>query len=183
VFYLNLKMMGLISVAAGSSLVLTLVLGIGFVFFLRGAGKPRPEEHHYWSADPVDQVGSQMQEYLHNRAYRLIARDDQGFATFSGRTQASWGLTLFLTGLTAVGLGSLSLLLVVWKPELGSFPWMLVVFAPLAGQSYQQKSRREELIRVRIEDHERGGSGIQIRGERDELKTLASYLKLESKNV
>lgn len=175
--------MELISVAGSSSLLLTLVLGIGFVFFLRGAGNPHPEERRYLSSDPVDTVGSKTRDYLQKRAYRLLTLDEQGFATFSGQTQASWALTVFLTGLTAVGLAGLSLLLIVWKPELRSFPWMLVLFAPLAGQSYHRNSVREEVIRIRIIENETGGSDIQIRGERDELKALASYLRFAPHHV
>ncbi len=163
-----------------STLVMTGLLGIGLFFFLRASGKDRTETRAYRSSESLEGLGAQVQAYFRSRSYQLVETDPQGIATFRGQGQPSLFLTVFLTGLAALGLACLAVVIVISQPGWTPYPWVLIGGAPLAGIYYRSRNRREEQVRVRLEQPEESAAvELKISGHRDELDGLEAVLPLE----
>ena len=182
-----------------STLFLTVLLAIGLFFFIRASTKDRIEELRCFVADPEDDnLRDRLRTYFASRAYRVIATDpDRNSVTFEGWVRPSVGLAVFLTGLAAVGLLCLGLVVALTLPQLGPWPLGGAAIAPVAGWFYWQRSGRLEQVQLRIEaaqqtnpaaqqaeetlepQTEAGGELVAI-AHRDELAALRSFLNLPS---
>lgn len=163
-----------------STLVMTGLLGIGLFFFLRASGKDRTETRVYCSSLDLQELGAQVQTYLRSRSYQLVETDPEGIATFRGQGQPSLFLTVFLTGLAALGLACLVVVILISQPEWAPYPWVLIGGAPLAGIYYRSRNRRQEQVRVRLQHPEEAAAvELKISGHRDELDSLEAALPLE----
>jgi hypothetical protein len=184
-----------------STLFLTVLLGIGLFFFIRASTKDRIEELRWFVADPEDdRLRDRLRTYFASRAYRVIATDpERNSVTFEGWVRPSVGLAVFLTGLAAVGLLCLGLVVALTLPQLGPWPLGLAAIAPIAGGFYWRRSGRLEQVQLRIEaaqqtdaaaqqadgtsprpselQTETGGEVVAI-AHRDELAALRSFLNL-----
>ncbi len=162
-----------------STLIMTVLLGIGLFFFLRASGKDRIETRRYTSEVTLDELGRQVRHHLMERAYQLESVDEQGIATFVGQAQPSLFLTLFLTGLAFVGLMCLIGVLNTLYPGPHPWFWVLTLLAPAAGGYYRSANTREESLRVLVkQSSETDLSQLAISGHRDELDTLETTLGL-----
>lgn len=164
-----------------STFLLTLLMFIGLVFFIRASVKARIQVVRLTLARSEAVVLQTLREYFAGRAYRVsIVDSEQKQITFEGNVRPSLGLAIFLTGLAAIGFLCLSLVLsMLWSqltvPLLG-----LVLLAPLAGVFYWRKAGRVETVLLKVEvavtasDQDR--STVTITAHRDELAELQRFL-------
>lgn len=172
-----------------STALLTLLLAIGLLFFIRASTKDRIEVATLMSDRPESDLLEAIQQYFTQRAYRIAAVDAaQNQVTYEGLVRASIFLTVFLSALAAVGLLCLSLVLSMLLPAVGNLFLGLVLLAPLAGVFYWKKSTRPEQVLLKIAepgpevDLEIRGPMLVVTGHRDELAELQQALRLIALN-
>ena len=160
--------------ALGSTLLLTLLLAIGLVFFLRAASKDRTTVVEVRSSKPPLVVLPALTEWLQQRGWRQEATNpDRRLLRFSGQVEASGLLAVLLSLLGGVGAGCLGLVLRQLLPALGWWPLLLVGLGPLAGWIYRRRAARPEIVELRLISHDEAtGSALQLRAHRDELIAL-----------
>lgn len=160
--------------ALGSTLLLTLLLTVGLVFFLRAASKDRTTVVEVHSPRPPLEVLEGLSQWLQQRGWQAEAGDPQRrLLRFSGEVGASGSLALLLSLLGGVGAGCLGLVLRQLLPFLGWWPLLLGLLGPLAGVIYQRRAQRREQVELRlISPDEAAGSSLRLRAHRDELIAL-----------
>jgi hypothetical protein len=158
----------------GSTLLLTLLLATGLVFFLRAASKDRTTVVDVQSPKPALEVLAGLSDWLQQRGWQAEAGNaERRVLSFTGQVQASAGLALLLSLLGAVGAASLALVLRQLLPALGWWPLLLIYLGPLAGVVYQRRARRQERVELRLlSDDTDPGSSLRLRAHRDELIAL-----------
>gem|GEM_PF-108173 len=162
----------------GSTLVLTLLLAIGLVFFLRAASKDRTTVVDVHSPrHPVD-VLEGLVAWLQARGWKPTAKDPQRqVLRFTGEVRASLPLSILLSLLASLGAGSLALVLHQLLPQLGLLVWALPLLGPLAGWLYWRRASRSEILELRLlQDPDNGGSALRLRAHRDELIAMETEL-------
>lgn len=168
-----------------STALLTVLLAIGLLFFIRASTKDRIQVAKLVTEQPEMSLLESLERYFKERAYRIAAVDaEQNQITFEGLVRPSVFLAVFLTVLAAVGILCLSLVLSLVMPQSGSLFLVLVLVAPLAGVFYWRKSTRPERVLLRVEPFVGGSTSSQqlvtVTGHRDELAELQQALKLRS---
>ncbi len=182
-----------------TTLLLTSLMVIGLVFFIRASTKDRIEVAQFGSTQAAEPLQQAVMDYFQSRAYRQIetvledtsskqqsvaALADEAAVTVAGLVSPSWFLAIFLSTLAAVGVACLALVIVTLFPGWGWLMFGLVAASPLAGVFYWRKSSRPEKVVFRIEpeETEKFASKLTVRGHRDELaelrNALASTLKV-----
>ena len=162
----------------GSTLVLTLLLAIGLVFFLRAASKDRTTVVDVHSPRPALDVLEGLVAWLQARGWQPTDKDPQRqVLRFSGQVQASLPLAVLLSLLASLGAGSLALVLHQLIPGVGWWVLALALLGPLAGWIYWRRAARPESLELRlIEGAPDGGSTLQLRAHRDELIAMEKDL-------
>ena len=162
----------------GSTLLLTLLLAIGLVFFLRAASKDRTTVVEVHSPRPALEVLDGLREWLLARGWQAEGGDpEQRLLRFRGQVQASIPLAVLLSLLAAVGAGCLGLVLRQLLPALQGWPLLLVLLGPLAGVLYRGRAARPELLELRLtSDDQQSGSSLKVRAHRDELIAMEQEL-------
>ena len=160
--------------ALGSTLLLTVLLAIGLVFFLRAASKDRTTVVEVHSPRPPVEVLEGLSQWLLQRGWRTDSGDaERRVLRFQGTVAASPNLALLLSLLAAVGAACLGLVLRQLLPVLGAWPLLLVAAGPLAGVVYRRRANRQEQVELQlISGDEASGSSLQLRAHRDELIAL-----------
>ncbi len=160
--------------ALGSTLLLTLLLTIGLVFFLRAASKDRTTQVEVHSPRPALEVLDGLSQWLQRRGWQPEAGDpERRTLRFRGQVGASTPLALLLSLLGAVGAACLGLVLRQLLPSLSWWPLLLALLGPLAGVVYRQRAARQELVELRlISPDDAAGSSLRLRAHRDELIAL-----------
>jgi len=160
--------------ALGSTLLLTLLLAIGLVFFLRAASKDRTTVVDVRTSRPPLEVLPALSDWLQQRGWQAQETDpDRRLLRFRGRVAASPVLAALLSLLGAVGAGCLGLVLRQLLPQLGWWPLGLVALGPLAGLIYRRRAERAESVELRLISHDGAtGSALRLRAHRDELIAL-----------
>ena len=160
--------------ALGSTLLLTVLLAIGLVFFLRAAIKDRTTVVEVHSPRPPVEVLEGLSQWLLQRGWRTDSGDaERRVLRFQGTVAASPNLALLLSLLAAVGAACLGLVLRQLLPVLGAWPLLLVAAGPLAGVVYRRRANRQEQVELQlISGDEASGSSLQLRAHRDELIAL-----------
>ncbi len=164
--------------ALGSTLLLTLLLAIGLVFFLRAASKDRTTVVDVHSPRPPLEVLDGLSQWLHGRGWQAEAGDpDRRLLRFRGQVGASSSLALLLSLLGGVGAACLGLVLRQLLPGLGWWPLLLSLLGPLAGLLYRRRAARPEQVELRlISPDDATGSSLRLRAHRDELIALEREL-------
>ncbi|MDX2273602.1 MAG: cofactor assembly of complex C subunit B [Cyanobacteriota bacterium] len=166
-----------------STLIMTILLGVGLFFFLRASAKDRTETRLYGIPSSLEEAGQQLRTYLQERAYRLLGSDERGIATFGGQATASPFLALFLSGLALAGLVCLSLVVVTIHPDSQGWPWLATAASPLAGWYYVRRSQRVEQVRLRLTEAStpltQPRVQLSISAHRDELNQMEVALALQ----
>ncbi|MDX2215080.1 MAG: cofactor assembly of complex C subunit B [Oculatellaceae cyanobacterium bins.114] len=175
-----------------STALLTVLLAIGLMFFIRASTKDRIQVAKLITNQPETSLLEQLERYFTERAYRIAAVDaEQNQIIFEGLVRPSVFLAIFLTLLAAIGMLCLSLVLSFIAPRGGNWFLLLVLIAPLAGVFYWKKSSRPEQVRLQIETRQSPAAGvtatetpsnqqlITVIGHRDELAELEQALKLQ----
>nr|WP_255516195.1 cofactor assembly of complex C subunit B [cf. Phormidesmis sp. LEGE 11477] len=174
-------------------MLLTGLMVIGLVFFIRASTKDRIEVAQFGSTQPPEPLQQAVMDYFQGRAYRQIeptpaeaskkqpvvaALTDDSAVTVAGLVSPSWFLAVFLSALAAVGFACLALIVVTLFPGWGRVMFVLVAASPLAGVFYWRKSSRPEKVVFRVEtaEAEDFASKLTVRGHRDELAELKNAL-------
>ena len=162
----------------GSTLLLTLLLAIGLVFFLRAASKDRTTVVEVHSPRPPLEVLEGLSSWLTARGWTQSAGDaERRLLRFSGQVQASAPLALLLSLLGAVGAACLGLVLRQLLPSLGPWPLLLALLGPAAGLLYRRRAARAESVELRLmSDDQADGSTLRLRAHRDELIAIEREL-------
>jgi len=166
-----------------STLLLTLLLSVGLLFFIRASTKDRIQEIKLVSEQGEDSLMEQLQRYLQQRAYRVARVDaEQNQVIFEGFVRPSVFLAIFLTFLAAVGILCLALVWSLLFPSLGDVLFWLVLLSPAAGVFYWKKAARSEQVSLKVEqtkEKPQTQSSITVTGHRDELIELQRSLQLK----
>jgi len=165
-----------------STLLLTLLLAVGLVFFLRAASKDRTTVVEVHSPRPAIEVLEGLSGWLTHRGWRTEAGDPaKNLLRFRGEVGSSLPLALLLSLLGSVGAACLGLVLrqVLRQvlPQLGWWPLGLALLGPLAGLVYRRRAERAETFELRlIEGDTSQGSTLRLRAHRDELIAIETEL-------
>jgi len=174
-----------------STFLLTLLLGVGLLFFIRAAIKDRTQVVTLVSEQPETSLLSQLQQYLTNRAYRVTKVDaDAQQMTFEGVVRPSWFMAIFLTSLAAVGILCLALVLAILLPTFAQLFFGLLILSPIAGVFYWRGAKRTEIVSLKLEPkvtardanvrNDSVQSMVTVTAHRDELAELRRTLPLRS---
>lgn len=183
--------------ARASTLLLTTLMVIGLVFFIRASTKDRIEVVQFSSVQEADALRQAVTKYFYSRTYQPSDQPSDDLAepiasaskksgptiingtTLVGMVSPSLFLAVFLSGLAAVGFACLSLVVATLFPTWGGWLLALVAASPLAGVFYWKKSSRPEKIVLRVDslqeaDQRANGwiSKLTVKGHRDELADL-----------
>ena len=168
-------------------LLLTILLAIGLVFFLRAASKDRTTIVDIYSPLPPLEVLPGISSWLEQRGWRTKGGDaDKQLLCFEGDVASSQTLAILLSVLGGLGSGCLGLVLKQLYPFLNWWPLLLALLGgPLAGFLYRNRAARVEYLEIKLMSKpEDSGSTLRVRAHRDELIAmeleLASSLKLAS---
>lgn len=161
-----------------STLLLTLLLAIGLVFFLRAASKDRTTVVEVHSPRPPLEVLAGIESWLADRGWLSDGGDaERQLLRFRGQVRASGALALLLSLLGAVGAACLGLVLCQLLPSLGAWPLLLALLGPMAGVLYRRRAARAESLELRLlSDTEAPGSSLRLRAHRDELIAMEQDL-------
>ncbi|XHX77823.1 MAG: cofactor assembly of complex C subunit B [Stenomitos frigidus ULC029] len=167
-----------------STFVLTLLMLIGLLFFIKASVKERIEVVRLSSEQPELSLLNQLQAYFTQRAYQVVATDAANLQlTFEGFVRPSLVLALFLTLLAAIGLLCLSLTLSYLFSGFSTLLLTLPLLSPIAGVFYWRKSARQEQVLLKVESNDASGlrsaSVITVTAHRDELAALQRHLPLK----
>jgi glucan phosphoethanolaminetransferase (alkaline phosphatase superfamily) len=167
-----------------STFLLTLLLAVGLLFFIRASVKDRTQQVKLIAEEPEESLLKRLQQYFDQRAYRVVAVDAAtNQVTFQGFVRPSWLLAIFLTVLAALGILCLSLVLSLLYPKFTSLFLGLVLVAPAAGVFYWKKAGRIEQVFLSVETEltqtTNPQSLITVTAHRDELQQLQQALKLK----
>ncbi|MEB3316978.1 MAG: cofactor assembly of complex C subunit B [Cyanobacteriota bacterium] len=162
----------------GSTLVLTLLLAIGLIFFLRAASKDRTTVVDVHSPRPAVELLEGLVAWLQARGWHPTEKDAQRqVLRFAGEVRASLPLSVLLSVLGSLGAGSLALVLHQLLPEAGPWMFALPFMGPLAGWLYWRRASRRETLELRLLDEPAsGGSTLRLRAHRDELIAMETEL-------
>lgn len=162
--------------STGSTLLLTLLLAVGLVFFLRAASKDRTTVVDVRSSKPAIEVLSGLTVWLEQRGWQAVpeASDpERRHLLFRAQVAASPALAVLLSLLGGVGAACLGLVLRQLVPALGWWPLLLALLGPLAGTIYRKRAQRAEELELRLLSHDSAtGSELRLRAHRDELIAL-----------
>lgn len=164
-----------------STLLLTLLMSVGLIFFIRASTKDRTETAQLVSQLPQTSLMPQLKEYFRARSYRVAAVDrQQNKVTMTGFVKPSWFLAIFLTILAAVGFTSLSLVLSMLFSIKSFLLYGIVLLSPLSGIFYWNKAGRIENVSLTVEDTDsEQNSKITVTAHRDEIISLEEALQLK----
>ncbi|WP_320666837.1 cofactor assembly of complex C subunit B [Prochlorococcus sp. MIT 1307] len=155
-----------------SVLLLTLLLAIGLVFFLRAASKDRTTVVDVRSTLPPLKVLNGLSVWLEERGWKRDGGDaDRQLLRFQGSVASSRTLAVLLSIFGSLGSACLGLVITQLYPVLGWWPLLLALIGgPAAGFVYQRRAARMECLELRlISSAEEEGSLLRIRAHRDEL--------------
>jgi hypothetical protein len=170
----------------GSTLLLTLLMTVGLVFFLRAASKDRTTVVDVHSPRPALDVLNGLSQWLLERGWQAEAGDpERRLLRFRGTVASSLPLALLLSLLGGVGGACLGLVLRQLLISLGWWPLLLTLLGPLAGWIYRRRAARQEEVELQlISDDGAPSSRLRLRAHRDELIALelelAPLLQLSS---
>jgi hypothetical protein len=161
-----------------STLLLTLLLGVGLIFFLRAASKDRTTVVELTSSRPPLEVLDGLAGWLQRRGWSAVGGDPSSQRLrFEGDVEASPALALLLGGLASFGAAALALVLCQLLPAIAPWPLMLILLGPLASVIYRRRARRRETLELRLLAPEGPvPTTLRLRAHRDELIALEQQL-------
>lgn len=167
-----------------STFLLSLLLLVGLIFFIKASVKDRIEEAKFVVNQPEDTLLSHLQTYFSDRAYQVKAIDAAlNQVTFEGFVRPSVFLAVFLTLLAGCGGLCLALVLSTVVPKLSYLFLSLVLLSPLAGKFYWNQAGRPEQVVLRLTSPSTAEPLLQhqltVTAHRDELAELQRALDLQ----
>ncbi len=168
----------LMSFPLSSTLLLTVLLAIGLVFFLRAASKDRTTVVEVQSPRPAIEVLDGLTGWLEKRGWQGDGGDaERQVLRFRGNVTSSRPLGVLLSVFGTLGAGCLGLVVRQLYPSFGWWSLMLAAFGPFAGVIYHRRAARIEFVELRLLSSEKGSrSTFRVRAHRDEL--IAMELEL-----
>ena len=169
-----------------STLLLTVLLAIGLVFFLRAASKDRTTVVDVHSPKPALEVLSGLSEWLEQRGWSRNGGDaERQVLRFQGAVASSRPLAVLLSVLAAIGGTCFGLVLRQLAPQLSWWPLLMILLGPVAGVVYSRRAARTEALEMQLlQELENDGVTVRLRAHRDELIAieleLADTLELSS---
>jgi Cofactor assembly of complex C subunit B len=163
-----------------STALLTMLLAVGLMFFIRASTKDRIEVSQFLAEQQGEPLLEQLQQYFIGRSYRLASVSAaKNQVVYEGMVRPSWFMASFLSLLAAVGFGCIALVLSMLFPAVAQIALLLLLLAPLAGWFYWQKSARPEQVSLRVEflPGEAAQSLVTVTGHRDELAEFGQSLR------
>ncbi|MGB3613561.1 MAG: cofactor assembly of complex C subunit B [Elainellaceae cyanobacterium] len=162
-----------------STLLLTLLIMVGLVFFIRASTKERLETAQFAAAEAQtpSQLVDDLLTHFTQRAYAPLPRKvspENPRIVLSGQVKPSIFLAVFLTVLAAIGLLCLGLVIALLLPQVGNLGLILGLLAPFAGLFYWRRSGRMEQIILDLMPNQ---PVVKVTGHRDELIVLRRSLK------
>ena len=165
-----------------STFFLTLLLMVGFFFFIRASAKDRTEKLTLASPESDGTVWESLQEYFEQRAYQATSLNrETGEITWEGVVRPSLLLAIFLVLIAGCAWLCLALVLSLLYPALSRWFYGLVALAPLAGIYYWTKAKRVEQVRIQVLSSSDGESLVSVAAHRDELIQMQRALPLKVK--
>ncbi len=160
-----------------STLLLTLLMTVGLLFFVRASVKERLETQAWQVNQSELDCAAAVEAHFLSRAYQVVGVDPQeNRVTLRGFVAPSRFMAVFLSLLAGCGCLCLALMLTTLWPPLGPFTPLLVLGAPLAGWFYWQRAGRYEEVLVRFEAPHQDQCRLVVTGHRDELAVLGATL-------
>ncbi|WOD40059.1 cofactor assembly of complex C subunit B [Nodosilinea sp. E11] len=165
-----------------STLVLTLLMMVGLVFFIRASTKARLETRTL--VKPMEPLAllQELTTYFEGRSYAVAAAEAEAQRiVLRGRVRPSLFLAGFLTLLAAVGALCFALVLTNLWPAYSTGFLALLGLAPAAGWFYWRGSDRDEEIILAVQPNAASASPVPtatvtITAHRDELIALEQTL-------
>jgi len=158
-----------------STLLLTGLLAIGFVFFVRASIKERLETKTWAIAQPVAAVAALLKQYFQQRGYQIHSVSGDGRqVTFRGTVAASRFVAALLFGLAVAAATCIALALTVLLPREGILAFSLVGLAPVAPWFYWRGAQRPETVQLCLEPQAEQ-THVTLTGHRDELMAFDRY--------
>lgn len=188
-----------------STFLLTLLLSVGLMFFIKASIKERIETLEFTPNQDAATIAQQLQDHFQQRAYKLVSpaataptptpiegqSHDQASPgatsivppnqtlVFEGFVAPSWFLAIFLSGLAAVGFLCIALVLAISLPRLSWLWFSLPLLSPLAGVFYWRGAKRPEQVSFIVSAS--SGSAhpqVSVTGHRDELTALRQAFRI-----
>jgi len=163
-----------------STLLLTVVLMIGLLSFLKSSVKERTTEMLFKSVNfDEDKLLSKVRDHLKQRGYQVIKLEsDREAVTLAGKVRPSIFLAVVLVIVASLGMGCLGLVLSILVPFFND-NWLTIaeiaIFTAIAsGLFYWNGADRTEEISLQL----RPNSLLWIRGHKDELTEMQRSLNL-----
>ena len=158
------------STILSSTLILTILLVIGLLFFIKASTKDRIEQIELVSSNDAPEVLlDQLEAHFQKRSYELSqVEPDKQKLVFRGYVKPSWFLAVFLSFLAAVGLACLGLVFSLLYPATGFSFLGISLLSPLAGFFYWRGSGRVENVILQVKPDQK----MTVTGHRDELASL-----------
>ncbi|PZO40784.1 MAG: cofactor assembly of complex C subunit B [Pseudanabaena frigida] len=160
-----------------STLLLTILLFLGLISFLRGSIRDRTTDALF-SVDKFtdDRLLMQVRDHFKQRTYRVVELDpERDIAILSGQVKPSLFLAIFLSILAAIGLICLGLVLGILIPDLDNLWLWLTFVSPIAGVFYWRGVPREHRVSLQLLPD----SKLKVRAHKDEIAELQRALNLE----
>ncbi len=160
--------------------LLTVLIAIGLLFFIRASVKDRTEVAQLRSSLSETEFLPQLQAYFDSRAYRVIGADQNtSEITLEGMVSPSLFLAIFLGLLAALGTFCLALVLTAtWNSPVG-LAGLAGLMGPGAGLFYWKKAARLEKVTFILKDDPQStGSILRVRAHRDEVLAMREGLPL-----
>lgn len=166
-----------------STALLTVLLSVGLIFFIRASTKDRIEVTKLLAEQQGEPLLERLQQYFSARAYRITSVDaTANRVIYEGMVRPSAFLAVFLTILAAIGILCLTLVLSLLFPTTARLLPALVVLAPAAGIFYWRKSARPEQVALQVEflnNDPSPRSLVIVTAHRDEVAELRQALGLK----
>ena len=164
-----------------STLLLSLLLGLGLVFFLRAASKDRTTDVIVSSYQPSLVVLDGLGAWLQQRGWQLIdSNPDRRAVVYEGDVAASRPLAVFLALLGGCGGAALGLVVRELLPGHTWWPLALALLGPVAAPLYLRRAQRRERLELRLlSDDDVVPVRLVLRGHRDELISATAALGAE----
>lgn len=166
------------SVVLPSTLLLTLLLATGLVFFLRASSKDRTIAMVISSYRPCLQLLRHLDSWLAQRGWQVVrTHPEQRHLVYEGHVAASVPLAVLLAFLGCCGGAALGLVITQVLPN--SYPWPLALglVGLTAAPIYLRRAQRQEHLDLQLLTPDQVvPSRLVMRVHRDELLALEAEL-------
>ena len=166
------------SVVLPSTLLLTLLLATGLVFFLRASSKDRTMTMVISSYRPSLQLLHDLDSWLAERGWHVIStHPEKRHLVYEGHVAASVPLAVLLAFLGCCGGAALGLVIAQVLPNSHLWPLALSLVGLVAVPTYLRRAQRQEQLEIQLLTPDQVvPSQLVMRVHRDELLAVENQL-------